>query len=85
MIRLAEANKNTIRLTTQSNNITQNKVPKGKYDVWVGDTKVIKDHQFEAGAVYTIIVHEDSNGQYVCINSTQNFLFVISKDVSILC
>lgn len=68
-IRIADANKNTTRLSVKSKNSDQFKIQKGKYDIWVDETAVIKNYQFEAGAVFAIIVYEDSNREYVCIYS----------------
>lgn len=47
----------------------QKHIEKGKYDIWVGNTLVVNDYHFEAGAVFAINVYEDSNTEYVCIYS----------------
>ncbi|CAF4745112.1 unnamed protein product [Pieris macdunnoughi] len=45
-----------------SSDMTQKSLVKGKYDILVNDTVVLKDMAFQTGAVYTINVNEDPTG-----------------------
>lgn len=64
-ITIVDSSKNRTKLSLDSNEKGQKKIPKGSGDVIVDGQTVLKDFKFRAGAVYTINVCNDSNSMYV--------------------
>ncbi|XP_059045686.1 peptide transporter family 1 [Achroia grisella] len=56
--------KNRTILSQNSNDRNQKSIQKGKSNVLMGGDVVLKDFNFQSGAVYTINVHQESNGNY---------------------
>ncbi|KAM3968972.1 peptide transporter family 1 isoform 2-T2 [Aphomia sociella] len=57
--------KNRTKLIQTSSENDQKSIQKGKCDVVIGGETVLKDFNFQTGAVYTIIINQDSNGSYI--------------------
>lgn len=64
-INIFDTKKNRSNLLLQSSDTEQKTIQKGISDVFINDETVLKDFNFQSGAVYTINVYEDSNGIYV--------------------
>ncbi|CAH2035220.1 unnamed protein product, partial [Iphiclides podalirius] len=64
-ITIQDNKKNRTKLNIASTDKGQYSFEKGTYDVLVGEVTVLKDFSFKSGAVYTIILHEDSVLNYL--------------------
>ncbi|XP_023946831.2 peptide transporter family 1 [Bicyclus anynana] len=64
-ISLHDSKKNRTKLSMTTDDTSQKSIEKGKYDVIINDIVLIKDFKFMAGAVYTINVLEENNGNYM--------------------
>lgn len=56
---------NRTKLSQNSSDMDQKTIQKGKSDVIIDGETVLKDFNFQSGAVYTINVYQDSNGIYI--------------------
>ncbi|XP_045458412.1 peptide transporter family 1-like [Melitaea cinxia] len=56
---------NTTTLSIAGDDTTQKTTAKGTYDVLVNSLVVLPEFKFQAGAVYTIIIHQSENGSYM--------------------
>ncbi|XP_013189413.1 peptide transporter family 1 isoform X3 [Amyelois transitella] len=63
-ISVFDTKKNLTKLITTSGDRAQSRIEKGVSNVNVNGVTVLKDFNFQSGAVYTINVYEDSNGNY---------------------
>ncbi|KAL4704727.1 hypothetical protein ACJJTC_006505 [Scirpophaga incertulas] len=61
---LTDSVKNVTKLILSSNDISQKSIESGTYDVVINGQNVISKYKFQTGAVYTINVYQDSNGDY---------------------
>lgn len=66
---------NTTTLSIAGDDTTQKTISKGTYDVLVNSLVVLPEFKFQAGAVYTIIIHQSENGSYVSNFKEKTILF----------